>query len=107
MRHAAQERAENALNRATADPVYGGVRKKLAELGIELAFAEIRDKNEAANIAKEMRELETDGDRRLAELGINKGDFVPRYSCEICNDTGYDDGGAPCACMKKYLKSLN
>ena len=107
LRHAAQERAENALNRATADPVYGGVRKKLAELGIELAFAEIRDKNEAAKIAKEMRELETDGDRRLAELGINKSDFVPRYSCEICNDTGYYEGGTPCACMKKYLKSLN
>ena len=106
LRHAAEERAETALSGATADKIYGGIRKQLNELTISLAFAEIRDNRKAAEISKQISELEKEGDKRLSELGISKSDFNPHYSCEICGDTGYDKTGAPCACLKKFILTL-
>lgn len=106
LRHAAEERAEAALSRATSDRIYGEIRKELNNLSIELAFAEIRDKHKAAEISEKMVELEAKSDRRLEELCIDKDEFTPRYSCEICNDTGYDKNGAPCVCLKNFIKTL-
>lgn len=106
LRHSAEEKAERTLKKATDDEVYGNIRKQLSELSIKLAFAEIRDKKEAEKLDAEIRKLELRGDERLSELAISKDDFTPRYSCKICNDTGYDKSGAPCKCMKKFLESL-
>lgn len=106
LRHAAEEKAEAAFASATADRVYGNIKKQLNELSIKLAFAEIRDKAQAAEISKNIKELEAQEDKRLAELCIDKDDFVPHYSCPICNDTGYDKSGKPCACMKKFISKL-
>ncbi len=106
LRHAAEQRAEAAVASATADGVYGNIKKQLNELSIKLAFAEIRDKAQAAEISKRIKELETEENKRLAELCIDKDDFVPRYSCPVCNDTGYDKYGKPCACMKKFISTI-
>lgn len=107
LRHAAESRAEAALSKATADAVYGDIRKQLSELSIKLAFAEIRDKAQAAVISGNIKELERAGAKRLSELCIDSDDFVPHYACEICNDTGYDINGNPCVCLKKFLSGLN
>ena len=103
LRHSAEERADAAVKKATSDGVYGKIYKELKELSIKLAFAEIRDKVLAESIAEQYGKLERKGDKRLAELGIDKAEFTPQYSCKICNDTGYDKYGAPCECMKKLL----
>lgn len=107
LRHSAEAKAEAALSRATADSVYGEIRKKLSELSIKLAFAEIRDKAQAAEISKNINALEAAGAKRLSELCIDSDDFIPRYSCEICKDTGYEQNGLPCVCLKKFLSGLN
>ncbi len=106
LRHAAEEKAEKALERAVSDEVYGEIYRELNELSIELAFAEIRDAAKAERISKRIEELETKGDGRLAELGIDKAEFEPEYSCKICNDTGYDKDGKPCECMKNFIQSM-
>lgn len=106
LRHAAEERAEKALAAATADEVYGGIKKELNELAIKLAFAEIRDKKQATEISARIEELEAQGEKRLKELKIDKSDFTPRYSCKICNDTGYDKSGKPCECLKKFIAEI-
>lgn len=106
LRHAAEDAAEKALNRALADETYGKIDKDLKELSIQLAFAEIRDEKNAEELSKRIKELEIAGDNRLKELGIDKADFTPRYSCKLCNDTGYDKHGSPCECMKKFISSL-
>lgn len=106
LRHKAEEAAEKALKRATSDAVYGGIRKQLNELGIKLAFAEIRDKAAAEQISAEIKELEERGDKRLSELAIDKDDFKPHFSCTICNDTGYNTHGSPCKCMKELIEKL-
>lgn len=106
LQHIAESAAEKALRNATADSIYGGIRKRLNELSIQRAFAEIRDKAAAEKISEEIKELEERGDKRLAELGINKTDFEPHYSCTICNDTGYDKSDKPCKCMKEFIDNI-
>ena len=106
LRHAAEDRAENALSRATSDKIYADIRKELNELSIKLAFAEIRDKKLAEELERKINLLEGKADSRLKELNIDKAEFAPRYSCAICNDTGYDKYGKPCECLDRFLKTL-
>lgn len=106
LRRSAEERAEKALACATADAVYGSIRKQLNELSIQLAFAEIRDKSKADALNAQIKELELKADKRLKEINIDKNDFTPRYLCTICNDTGYRKDGTPCECMDRFLKNL-
>lgn len=106
LRHAAEDAAEEALNLALKDAVYGKIHKELNELSIQLAFAEIRDADKAKELSAKIGQLENEGDRRLKEIGLNKLDFIPHYSCDKCNDTGYDKNGNPCDCMKKFIATL-
>ena len=106
LRHAAEDAAEKALNPALSDDIYGKIYRDLNELSIQLAFAELRNPNAADELTKRIGGLEIQGDKRLKELGIDKTNFTPRYSCKICNDTGYDQNGKPCTCMKKFIASL-
>ena len=107
LRHTAEDKAEKALRAATSDEIYGDIHRQLNELAIELAFAEIRDAEKAESISGKISLLEADGDKRLKELGINKADFTPRYTCQKCNDTGYGKDGTPCECMLKFLSENN
>ena len=106
LRNKAEDAAEAALAKATSDATYGTIRRELNELSIELAFAEIKSDPKVANISKKIAELEKKGDKRLAELNINKSDFTPNYSCKICNDSGYTQDGKPCVCMKKFIEDI-
>ncbi|MDE6001120.1 MAG: hypothetical protein K2G96_02215, partial [Clostridia bacterium] len=106
LRHAAEDAAEKALSKAKADKIYGEIYKEISDLSIKLAFAEIHGGDESKGINERIKALEVEGDKRLAKMGINKADFTPRYSCKICNDTGYDKNGNPCECMQKFIKTL-
>lgn len=105
LRHFAEEQAEAALKKATADPVYGELYRQINSLNIKLAFAEIRDKNQAAAIARDIAALEEKADSRLSSLGIDKKKFIPDYKCKICNDTGFDANGKQCKCLKEFIKN--
>ncbi|MGN0814198.1 MAG: DnaD domain protein [Candidatus Coproplasma sp.] len=107
LRAAAKQRAEKALAKAMADEIYGDIKRQLSSLSIQLAFAEINDEKSAAVISERISDLETRGDQRLKELGINKEQFKPQYRCKICNDTGYDSEGRQCECLKRFIKSNN
>lgn len=107
LRHAAEIRAEKAVAAATADQIYGRIRRAIGDLSIQLAFAEISDPEKAEKLSQRLSELENDGDKRLKELKIDKADFTPQYSCKICGDTGYDKNGKPCGCMKKFIAEFN
>lgn len=106
LRHTAEERAEKAIAKAKADKIYGQIHKELNDLSINLAFAEIQDKLKAKEITAKIEELEIKADQRLKEIGIDKSEFTPRYSCSICGDTGYDKYGTPCKCMDRFIKTL-
>ncbi len=106
LRQAAEARAERAVARATEDEIYGKLRAELNNLSIELAFAEIRDPDKAKMISEKIDEYEKKADMRLKELKIDKSEFIPKYSCNICNDTGYDKNGNPCECLNRFIASL-
>lgn len=103
LRQIAEGRAERALNSALADPTYNALHKKLNSLNIDMAFAESRGDGTDKDIAAEIDETNRAADERLVELNIDKADFVPHYSCKICNDTGYDAEGNPCRCLKEFM----
>ncbi len=106
LRHAAESRADEAMKKAMSDSVYAELRRKINSLNIRLAFAEIHDKAEADNISKNISTLEMKADNRLSEIGIDKSALSPKYSCPICNDTGYTSTGEPCKCMAEFIKTL-
>ena len=103
LRAEARRRAENMQARAMKDEAYAAIKKKLNSLSIKLAFAEVNDEALAARISDEMARLESDADKRLSAIGIDKSALVPWYKCKLCNDTGYDGSGKQCACLKKFI----
>ena len=103
LRAEARRRAENMQARAMKDEAYAAIKKKLNSLSIKLAFAEVNDEALAARISDEMTRLESDADKRLNAIGIDKNALIPRYKCKLCNDTGYDGSGKQCACLKKFI----
>lgn len=107
LRAAAKARADKALASAMKDPAYADIKKQLDSLSIKLAFAEVSDEAKAAQISARIKELQEKGDERLNALGISKADFVPRYKCKLCNDTGYDKDGKQCECLKRFIKANN
>ncbi|MDE6441546.1 MAG: DnaD domain protein [Clostridia bacterium] len=106
LRHNAEVTAEKHLNLALADETYNKIYKRINELSIDYALATIKNPNQAENLSRQIQQLELDGDTRLNELGIDKNNFTPHYSCKKCNDSGYDSNGNPCECMKKFMASI-
>lgn len=104
LRQIAESRAEQALENAMADKTYSDLHKLINSLNIKLAFAESRADGTQEGIERELKDAENRADERLNELGIDKADFTPRYSCKICGDTGYDASGKPCKCLKKFIE---
>ena len=105
LRHQAEDRAEEVRERALRDKVYCDIEKQLNDVGIKIAWAEIRNPEEARELEAQRAALEVKGAQRLKQLGISKADFAPRYKCNICNDTGYDKAGVPCECLKWFIKT--
>ncbi len=105
LRHAAEDRAERAVEKAESDPRYAQIKRQLNELTIKLAFEEIKGGDGVKKLNEQIAALEVDKAQRLKELGLNESDLSPRYLCESCRDTGYLNNGAPCDCLKRYLKS--
>lgn len=58
------------------------------------------------NAAKDLREqlaaLQAERADLLAKSGFAESDFIPRYTCPCCEDTGYIKG-VMCGCLKKRL----
>ena len=104
LRQIAEDRAEKIQRKALADEQYGKLHKEINSLNIKLAFAESRADGSDGKIAEQIAAAEKRADERLHALGINKDDFIPRYSCKICGDTGYDADGKPCRCLKKFIE---
>jgi DNA replication protein DnaD len=105
LRRQAEEKAEKMEQQAMTDKTYASITKKLNSLSIQLAFAEVRNPEQAKAIAEEIRSLEEQSKERLQALHIDKSQFKPQYQCKICNDTGYDKFGKQCDCLKRFLKN--
>lgn len=66
------------------------------------------DEAGAREIGAEAAALRKARDRAMRELGLGEADFLPKYLCRLCGDTGYEkagDGRLPrmCACFRQRL----
>ena len=47
----------------------------------------------------------------LKNLNLNESDFIPNYSCKMCNDTGFiqNENGlsSMCSCLKQKIFDIN
>ncbi len=103
LRHIAESKADSAVKTVNSDPVYSKLHKQINELSIQLAFAELRDSTQAQSLSEQLKTLEQSEKERLSELCLTRDDLSPRYSCPVCNDTGYDKNGNVCRCLKKFI----
>lgn len=104
LRYKAEARAEAVLAKATSDKIYGEIKRQLSSLSIKCAFES--DPQRLQELETERNILRVKGDKRLKELGIDKAEFEPRYSCKACNDTGYTQSGEPCKCRIRLIKRI-
>lgn len=84
------------------------LQKKISSAGSKAAMAVLRGgdvrasldalKIESLNCQKELEKL-------LNENGLSKKDISPKYTCQLCSDTGYVDGHM-CSCYRELVKSL-
>ena len=77
-----------------------------AKIGIAMA----RGKDVRENLKKVKEEnlaLQAKIEEILKEAGMTKADITPQYSCQKCNDTGYDSSGNRCECFKQMCKIVS
>lgn len=102
------KRIENSL---AAEQRYllacNNVEFKKADTEIKKLNFEIA-KNEVFNIdtteqVKRLNELKKVRKNALKSLNMTENDLLPKYSCNTCKDTGYDESGKLCKCVKQKL----
>ncbi len=62
-------------------------------------------------INKKIMDLKNKKNIILKNLNLNESDFIPNYSCKMCNDTGFiqNENGlsSMCSCLKQKIFDIN
>ncbi len=103
LRQKAEEKADKALAIAESNDEYNEVHSLINSLAISLAMSEIDKDGKDKEISKQLDEAKEREIAILKGLNLTLDDLVPKYSCKICGDTGYDKQGRPCECLKKLI----
>jgi len=76
------------------------ISKKILSLGSDSSH------ELSINLTKQMQELKQKRERLLQSLHISPSEFLPKYECLYCDDTGFSkDSGEACSCYKQVLLS--
>lgn len=97
---AAVERREEAMKWPGFAERYRRIRRIKVELGRCEALGE-----DASALLAERKSLSAELDGICAAHGRDPKEFVPRYACPNCKDTGFADG-RPCFCFKQRMNEL-
>ena len=95
----AEKLASQNLSRVNSNPVY----KKLDSLERQLILeiSKCKTKNETfKNLKANLETLRTEKKKILTAMSLKESDLKPKYSCKICNDSGFVNG-KPCECYKR------
>lgn len=97
----AEEIADRNLNNALKDENIKVLFVKCKQLVVKIARLEVEGKS-----AKAERDMYNESRLLLAKqlqcMGVDKADLKPKYSCNLCKDTGYVKG-KECECLKKEM----
>lgn len=107
LRNAAENEAETNEKECLKDPEYKQLHGKVKALEYKKAMAEAAAEDPNATDKERHVVLELDDEYRkavkrrrvrLEELGFLEEDLKPRYRCNACSDTGFNQNGKPCKC---------
>ncbi len=105
----AEESAQRQLSQFLAKcPRAGEIRQEMASNAAKAARAVLSGGNARGELEKLKSTglaLQKEFSRLLSEHGLTKRDIEPRYSCELCKDTGFQDGKM-CGCLKRLQRQM-
>ncbi|MDY2879669.1 MAG: ATP-binding protein [Candidatus Borkfalkiaceae bacterium] len=104
-RKSAESRSREAEQFAERDPQYKSAVNGLNRARFDACKAKYEN-NEAALQEAERRESEYRvlREKAMADLGLSPSDFLPRYHCPVCKDTGWTENGKRCRCFYELAK---
>ena len=98
----AEQLAESKVNEVLKDENARLLFMKAKQLVVEIAKLDV-----AGESSKEKREEYNKTRELMAELlkaiGVDKSELRPKYTCEKCKDTGYQEGKVMCDCLIKEM----
>ncbi len=95
----AVEVADNNLARAMENDDFRRITKELSSLNFDVVLKQAR-KQDASDELQKIKHLEKERAATLKRMGMRESDFLPKFDCETCNDTGVLSGKF-CDCFKK------
>ncbi len=104
-KQAADDSAYKNTQKALADKTFSDLYYQIKNLNLQISKLEFENaQNERiSELVKNRAELLPKREKALSALGLTARDLKPRYTCELCSDTGYSKNGEPCACFYKKL----
>lgn len=95
----AVEVADNNLARAMENDDFRRITKELSSLNFDVVLKQAK-KQDASDELQKIKHLEKERAATLKRMGMRESDFLPKFDCETCNDTGVLSGKF-CDCFKK------
>ena len=80
---------------------FATAEKEIKTLGRLIAFAEIRNPNDVAELQKRMTNNLTLRAEALKRLNLSEEDLTPKYHCTRCSDSGTLPNGRLCDCYER------
>ncbi len=109
-RELARRREENQAEQARrteqvreAAPAYAQLEARLRQGGAALARCVLDGGKNYPRIEAAIRGLQAQKAGILRQLNLPEDYLDEIYSCEKCHDTGYDDRGARCSCLRQLV----
>mgnify|MGYP003539424859 FL=1 len=101
----AVEVADNNLAHAMENDDFRRITKELSSLNFDVVLKQAR-KQDASDELQKIKLLAKERAATLKSMGMRESDFLPKFDCETCNDTGVLSGKF-CDCFKKrYYETL-
>ena len=101
----AVEVADNNLAHAMENDDFRRITKELSSLNFDVVLKQAK-KQDASDELQKIKLLEKERAATLKRMGMRESDFLPKFDCETCNDTGVLSGKF-CDCFKKrYYETL-
>lgn len=97
-RAAAQAHADRTARLARQDAEYVRAESAIKKGEIELAKAEVFSPQTLPAVRERLEKARAARAAALGRLGLSDADFVPRYACAKCSDTGFLPDGRMCDC---------
>lgn len=94
-------RRENEVRLAA--PEYAEIEARLSAGGLALAKCVLNGTSDISAIRRHIEAAQADKAEILKKLNLPKDYLDEIYSCEKCRDTGFDDDGRRCECLKNMI----